>query len=79
MSPLKIITYNVQGIRDKDKRNKIFTFCRKGNYNIIFLQEVHCFEDVADDWEEEWGGTIIYKYGETYRKGCCIMIAPTVK
>ena len=79
MGPLKIITYNVQGLRDKDKRNKIFTFCRKGNYDIIFLQEVHCSEDVAEDWESEWGGTIIYTYGETNRKGCCIMIAPTVK
>ena len=39
---LKLASYNVRGLRDNAKRNKVFSYLKNKNYDIIILQETYC-------------------------------------
>ena len=39
---LKFVTLNVNGMGDNSKRNAVFHWCRKRNFDVICLQETHC-------------------------------------
>ena len=41
MVPLSIATLNVDGIRDDDKRARMFEYLRSLKYNFYLLQETH--------------------------------------
>ena len=55
MTEVKICTFNVRGLRDKQKRIDIFSWLKKGNYDICLLQETHATKEVEPQWEQEWG------------------------
>ena len=39
---LNIISYNVRGIANNEKRKEIFHYLNKKAYDIVFLQETQC-------------------------------------
>ena len=39
---IKILTYNVRGLKEKSKRLAIFGWLRKKKCDMILLQETHC-------------------------------------
>ena len=42
MGDFNILSYNVKGLRNKEKRINIFNFCKdKGKNRIVLLQETH--------------------------------------
>ena len=53
---LGVATFNVNGIKAKSKRIKIFEWLKLKNEEIIFLQETHSTSEVEKQWEREWGG-----------------------
>ena len=55
MARLGFLTYNVKGLKDDDKRSKVFHWLKK-KVVIICLQEAHCEPESIAKWEEEWGG-----------------------
>jgi len=55
MLPLKILTLNVAGVADPDKRALLFRFLRDHPAHVICLQEVHAPDD-CDFWSVHWGG-----------------------
>ena len=55
MLPLQILTLNVQGLADPDKRALLFRFLRDHPAHVICLQEVHAPED-SSFWTVHWGG-----------------------
>ena len=55
MDDLKILSFNVRGIRDQRKRNKIFSYLNKFRSNIILLQECHVLPEDYDLWRANWG------------------------
>jgi len=55
MLPLKILTLNVAGMADPDKRALLFRFLRDHPAHVICLQEVHAPDD-CDFWSVHWGG-----------------------
>nr|XP_039269731.1 uncharacterized protein LOC120344529 [Styela clava] len=54
-----LLTYNVNGMRNFEKRKSIFDYIRNIGSNITFIQETHCgSEDDAKKWTKEWGELI---------------------
>ena len=46
-----VLSLNVRGIRDLNKRKSIFTWTRNQKADIIFLQETFSTPDVFDSWK----------------------------
>ena len=71
---LKIITLNVNGLRNFSKRKTLFRKFKENNYDIICLQECYITEDVAEQWKIEWGGDLVYSVGTGRSKGQIILL-----
>jgi len=50
-----IVTLNVNGMSDNNKRNAIYHWCRKKKIDIVCLQETHSTDKVELKWKREWG------------------------
>jgi endonuclease/exonuclease/phosphatase family metal-dependent hydrolase len=55
MLPLKIVTLNVRGMANPERRAQVFRFLRTLQAHVICLQEVHA-PAVCDFWSTQWGG-----------------------
>ena len=53
-------TYNVRGIGENMKRNKIFKYHRDKYHDIIFIQESHSTKKMEKIWHSQWGGGVQY-------------------
>lgn len=69
---VKIYSQNVRGIRDFEKRRKVFTCFKKKNVDVLLLQET--YSDFQDEkfWKAEWGGNIVFSHGGRHSKGVAI-------
>ena len=74
---ISLISLNVNGIRDKEKRLTLFKWLQEKNTDLCLLQETHgeCIEDV-NMWCNEWGGTIYSAFGSNMSRGVAIMFKP---
>ena len=70
---VNIISLNVRGLRDSQKRRTIFDYYRK-KCNILCIQETHSDEDSCQMWTNEWGGRGYYNHGEKNARGVAILI-----
>ena len=73
-----IVTMNVQGLQNAEKRKQVFLFCKKMKYDIIFMQEVHSTEEYEKIFKSEWGGQILFSHGESNSRGCAILFNPSL-
>ena len=71
---LNIHTFNVRGLRDKNKRHKIFTYIKQNLKGITYLQETHATERDKDIWKREWNGDIFMSNGSAQSRGVAILI-----
>ena len=55
----RLISLNVKGISNFQKRRMIFTWCPKKSVDIIFLQETHSKKETEFQWRNEWGTEIM--------------------
>ena len=62
---LALISLNVKGLSNFKKRRMLYTWCRKKNTDIIFLQETHSTKEVENKWRSEWGAEIIMSHGSS--------------
>ena len=75
---INIHSFNCRGLRDKAKRNLIFTWLKEKNKGITLLQETHSTRSDEKMWEKEWGGTIYYSHGCSNSSGVAVLIPPTL-
>ena len=68
------LSLNVKGLREKGKRERIFTWCKEKKAEIVFLQETYSSRDVEDKWTAEWNGQCIYSHGTPHSKGVMILV-----
>ena len=64
---------NVRGLQDNKKRRSMFYSFHKSNYNIFLLQETHSSIECEQQWQNEWGGKIVFSHGSRNSKGVCIL------
>ena len=75
----KILSLNVRGIRDCDKRRSIFSFLQDQKATFYFLQETYSDPNDESFWKSEWGGNIIFSHGSHHSRGVCILIDRSVQ
>ena len=74
MGDLNIMSFNVRGIRNKEKRIKIFNHIKeKMKDGITFLQETHSSGEVCKTLEKEWKGTCYFNSGSSNSRGVAIL------
>ena len=66
---LKIITFNVRGLKNRKKRYCLFQMLKKEQFDIIALQETHFSENDINIIENEWGKNFHYSAGTNKSKG----------
>ena len=70
---LKLCTFNVNGLRQKEKRLSIFKRLAKLK-SIILLQETHSTENEEKIWRDEWNGNIEFCHGTSSSCGVAILM-----
>ena len=70
---VNIISVNVRGIRNPNKRRKVFNFYRP-RCDVLCLQETHSSIEDEELWANEWGGSILYSHGTNNSRGVAILI-----
>ena len=70
----KIVSLNIKGSSNFQKRRTMFTWCRKRKADIIFLQETHSAVKTETQWKNEWGADIITSHGSSNARGVAILI-----
>ena len=64
-SKLRVVSLNVRGLGDRQKRRSVFQYVR-GKADIVLLQETHLDSDEKRElWQTEWGGPIRASYGDS--------------
>ena len=69
-----MLSLNVRGSRNFNKRRSLFAWCRKQNADIIFLQETHSTRDKEKQWKAEWGAPIEVARGSSNTRGLAILL-----
>ena len=70
-----LLTLNVNGLRNKLKRQTLFKFIDTIQADIMLLQETHSNTTNEDTWKTEWSSNNLYfNHGETNSKGVLIAI-----
>ncbi len=70
---IRIVSFNVNGLRLKQKRIAILEKLRSLNA-IILLQETHSHPDVESEWRNDWGGNILFSHGTSNSRGTAILM-----
>jgi exonuclease III len=71
---LNIYTYNVRGIRNKIKRNRIWNYCKTKLKGIILLQETHFTPGDLNMLKREWKGEVYCSHGTSNSRGVATLI-----
>ena len=66
---LRLISLNVRGLSNFKKQRMIYTWCKKKNTDVIFLQETHSTKEVENQWRNEWGTEIIISHRSSNSRG----------
>jgi exonuclease III len=76
---IKIVSVNVNGIRESRKRRALFEFCRAEKFDITFLQEVHisCGSQIRE-WSQNFGGQCCWSLGSSRSRGVGILFHPAL-
>ena len=73
MEGLRILSFNVNGLSDYQKRKDVFDFLRKRKSHIIFLQETHLKTKLQNYVRSMWGYNCILSGKSTNSKGVAIL------
>ena len=71
---VNIATYNVRGMCEYSKRQKVFKFLKTKCHDIICLQETHTKKSDEKILKSMSGGQIFYAHGTTQSRGCAVLI-----
>ena len=75
----KIVSLNVQGIRDSEKRRSVFSYLKDYQATFYFLQKTYSDCSVESAWRKKWDGEIFYSHSSWHSRGVCILTDPGVK
>ena len=73
-----VFSLNVKGLRNKNKRKKVFNLFKREKYDFICLQETHITEDKADEWKNEWKDGFVFYPGTPDSCGQVILFSKSV-
>ena len=53
MENLQIVSFNVRGLQNKNKRNRIFPYFKTKKYDVILLKETYSTQQHEHQWKKE--------------------------
>ena len=59
---ISVLSLNINGLRDQQKRLLVFRWLKTLSFSIIFLQDVHFTELDLNLWNQQWGYPVIWSY-----------------
>ena len=60
---LHLLTLNINGLQNDNKRLDLFQQLQNKAIDIIFLQETHTTPDTSTKWEKDWKGKSFWQSG----------------
>lgn len=75
MSRLKIISYNAQGLKSPNKREKVLNWAARKKIDIMAIQESHYLNKDHHGWKNTWPGHIISSEGTNNSRGVTFLIS----
>ena len=63
MTACHLLSLNVRGLRNKEKRNQMFRWFRHQKTRVIFLQETYWSRDIENIVRSEWRGPCFFLMG----------------
>ena len=73
---LNILSLNVRGLRNQNKKRAIFSYSKNQEATIFCLQETFLKLEDEKIWSAEWGGKMYFSHGSEHSKGVCILVNP---
>ena len=70
---ITLCSLNVRGLRDLQKRRKVFKFLQTHDYDVITLQETHSVDTDTKEWELQWNGPCYFAHGDNRSCGVAIL------
>ena len=61
-----VLTVNVNGLNNHNKRIKIFNSLKTKTIDITLLQETHSSKTIKTKWQQEWNSMSFWNSGPTY-------------
>ena len=74
LETINLKSFNCRGLRERNKRNQIFTWLKTNHHGIILLQETHSTTNDEQIWKRDWEGDILYSHGLTNSRGVAILL-----
>ena len=79
---LKLLSLNVNGLRDANKRRTLFTMLNAGRWDVVALQETHHVSDAeGESWAASgsgplhpWPGVSFWSHGTSASRGVALLI-----
>ena len=78
MKFIKIVSFNVRGLRNHVKRRALFLYLKNPIAHFYCLQETFSLMEDEVPWASEWGGKIHFSHGTKHSKGTCILQRPNL-
>ena len=77
MKPIKAVSINVMGLRHDKKRKNIFQWLLAQNFDVMFLQETHIYQQKdIDTINNEWQGRHHWADGSYHSAGVGVLFSP---
>ena len=75
MNSIKFLTFNVRGLQQFSKRQKVFQYIHSKirPNGIAFIQETHSTENDKIQWTSEWKGNILFSNYTSNARGVAIL------
>jgi exonuclease III len=70
---IKVMSYNVKGLKGQEKRQKVMTWLCEKKPDIIMIQESHYEEKHRKEWKDTWKGEIYASEGRGNSRGVCTL------
>mgnify|MGYP001131676512 CR=1 FL=1 len=68
-----LLSLNVRGLRNKQKRSQIFRWFRHQKADIVFLQETYWSRELENIVRSEWRGSCLFSHGSNRSCGVAIL------
>ena len=64
MENLQIVSLNIRGLQNKNKRNRMFQYFKTKKIDIILLQETYSTVQDENEWKTEKEGPVFFFFSQ---------------
>ncbi len=74
-SEISIVSLNVRGINDVNKRNSVYTWLKENKYDVCLLQETFCTNVTRSKYDKTWKGESIHSLSNSsHSRGVSVLL-----